>query len=75
LEKNIDIDYIENFYYIFSMENYNTIKIEDNKITLTTPEEHKIFGPLKNPNYEVGSQFFNYNHTRFFLTKTKPNKG
>lgn len=57
------------------MEKYNTIKIEDNKITLTTPEEHKIFEPLRTPNYEKGSQFFNYNHTRFFLTKTKPNKG
>lgn len=57
------------------MEKYNTIKIEDNKITLTTPEEHKIFEPLRIPNYEVGSQFFNYNRIRFFLTKTKPNKG
>jgi hypothetical protein len=57
------------------MEKYNTIKIEDNKIVLTTPEEHQIFEPLRSPTYEVGSQFFNYNKTRFFLTKTKPNKG
>ena len=57
------------------MENYNTIKFEDNKITLTTPEEHKIFEPLRSPSYEIGSQFFNYNNIRFFLTKTKPNKG
>lgn len=57
------------------MESYNTIKFEDNKITLTTPEEHKIFEPLRSPIYEVGTQFFNYKNTRFFLTKIKPNKG
>jgi hypothetical protein len=56
------------------MENYNTIKFEDNKIIIITPEEHQIFEPIKNPMYELGSQFFNYNKVRYFLTKTKPNK-
>jgi hypothetical protein len=56
------------------MENYNTIKFEDNKIIIITPEEHQIFEPIKNPTYELGSQFFNYNKVRYFLTKTKPNK-
>jgi len=57
------------------MENHNTIRIEENKIILITPEEHQIFEPLRTPNYTVGSQFFNIDKVRYFLTKTKPNKG
>lgn len=57
------------------MENYNTVKFGENKITLTDSEEHKIFEPVKNPDYEVGTQFINYNKIKYFLTKTKPNKG
>ena len=66
---------MNNFSYIFDMENYNTIRFDENKITLITPEEIKVFEPLRTPNYEVGSQYFNYENTRYFLTKIKPNKG
>jgi hypothetical protein len=57
------------------MQTHNTIKIEDNKIIITTPEEHQIFEPLRTPNYTIGSQFINVDKVRYFLTKTKPNKG
>ena len=70
----LTIDYVEKITYIFNMENHNTIRIEENKIILTTPEEHQTFEPLRTPNYAVGSQFFNYQNVRYFLTKTKPNK-
>lgn len=56
------------------MENYNTIKFEENKITLTDSEEHKIFEPLRNPHYELGTQFINHNKLKYFLTKIKPKK-
>jgi hypothetical protein len=56
------------------MENYNTIKFEDNKITITTSEERQIFEPLRNPLYEIGTQFLNYKKVKYFLTKIKPNK-
>jgi hypothetical protein len=56
------------------MENHNTIKIDDNKVIITTPEENQIFETLKVPNYSKGSQFFNLGTVRYFLTKTKPNK-
>lgn len=56
------------------MENYNTIKFGENKITLTDSEEHKIFEPVKNPDYEVGTQFIIYKRIKYFLTKTKPKK-
>jgi hypothetical protein len=57
------------------MQTHNTIKIEDNKIIITTPEEHQIFETLKAPNYTNGSQFIDIDKIRYFLTKTKPNKG
>jgi hypothetical protein len=56
------------------MENYNTIKFEDNKITITTSEERQIFEPLRNPLYEIGTQFLNYKKVKYFLTKIKPIK-
>ena len=56
------------------MENYNTIKFENNKIIITTPEEHQIFEPVRNPLYEIGTQFLNYNKIKYFLTKVKPIK-
>ena len=57
------------------MENHKTIRIEENKIILTTSKEHQIFETLRTPNYAVGSQFFDLDKVRYFLTKTKPNKG
>ena len=53
------------------MENTNLIKISDNKIILKYPKETLIFEQLKNPNYEVGTQFLNYLGHKFFLTKIK----
>lgn len=68
------MDNPRDFVYTFNMEIYNTIKIDDNKVIITTPEEHQIFETLKIPNYSKGSQFFNLGTVRYFLTKTKPNK-
>jgi hypothetical protein len=56
------------------MENYNTIKFEDNKIIITTSEERQIFEPLRTPLYEIGTQLLNYNKVKYFLTKIKPIK-
>ena len=53
------------------MEHTNLIKISDNKIILKYPKETMIFETLKNPTYEVGSQFINYHGHKFFLTKIK----
>lgn len=53
------------------MEHTNLIKISDNKIILKYPKETMIFEPLKNPTFEVGGQFINYNGQKFFLTKIK----
>lgn len=62
------------FSYIYNMENYNTIKFGENKIVLTTETEQQTFEPLKNPHYELGAHFFNYENVRYFLTKTKLKK-
>ena len=62
------------FSYTYVMENYNTIKFETNRIILTTAEEYQTFEPLRNPNYALGTHFFNYENVRYFLTKTKLKK-
>jgi len=59
------------FLLYLGMENTNLIKISDNKIILKYPKETLIFEQLKNPNYEVGTQFLNYHGHKFFLTKIK----
>jgi len=56
------------------MENYNTIKFGENKIVLTTQTEQQTFETLRNPNYVLGTHFFNYENVRYFLTKTKLKK-
>ena len=53
------------------MENVNLIKFENNKIILKCPNEVLTFEPLRNPLYEVGSEFFDIKRTRYFLTKRK----
>jgi len=53
------------------MENYNIIKIEENKITLKYEAETLIFEKLKTPSYALNSQYINFKKDRFFLTKRK----
>ena len=54
------------------MENINLIKFGDNKIILKYPHEGLTFEPLKKPIFEIGLQFFDFKHVRYFLTKRKP---
>ena len=56
----------------FGMENINLIKFGDNKIILKYSHEVLTFEPLKKPIFEVGLQFFDFKHVRYFLTKRKP---
>jgi hypothetical protein len=53
------------------MENVNLIKFENNKIILKYPNEVLTFEPIRNPLYEVGSEFFDIKRIRYFLTKRK----
>jgi hypothetical protein len=54
------------------MENHNTIRIEENKITLKYETETLIFEKLKTPSYAVNTHYINFEKERFFLTKRKP---
>jgi hypothetical protein len=54
------------------MENHNTIRIEENKITLKYETETLTFEKVKNPSYTVKTQYINLEKERFFLTKRKP---
>jgi hypothetical protein len=54
------------------MENHNTIRIEENKITLKYETETLIFEKVKTPSYAAKSQYINFERNRFFLTKRKP---
>jgi hypothetical protein len=65
--------FLFNIYLLyFGMENINLIKFGDNKIILKYPHEVSTFEPLKKPIFEVGLQFFDFKHVRYFLTKRKP---
>jgi hypothetical protein len=65
--------FLFNIYLLyFGMENINLIKFGDNKIILKYPHEVLTFEPLKKPIFEVGLQFFDFKHVRYFLTKRKP---
>lgn len=55
----------------FGMENMNLIRIDNNKIVLKYPHEVLTFEPLKKPIFEIGLQFFDFKHVRYFLTKRK----
>jgi hypothetical protein len=67
------VGFLFNIYLLyFGMENINLIKFGDNKIILKYPHEVLTFEPLKKPIFEVGLQFFDFKHVRYFLTKRKP---